>query len=100
MTERAVDVISAAAVSIDHSRWSNRIAYLFSVTGVLALMLGGAMYLDKPTHIINTLSWLIVFFGFLTVVTPSAEQVLKMLNVVAAIRAGAKIGANSDQETH
>lgn len=91
MTERAIDVIAAASVSIEHSRWGNRIVYLFAITGALALMLGAAVYLDKPASVVSTLAWLIVFFGFLTVVTPSAEQVIKMLNQVAAIKAGGAV---------
>ncbi|MNW22377.1 hypothetical protein D3C71_2238120 [compost metagenome] len=52
--------------------------------------LGLAIYFDKPAYVVSTLAWMIVFAATLTVVTPSAEQMTKMLAQVAAIRAGTK----------
>lgn len=90
--ERSMVLAQAAdfAKKIEHSQWSNRIIYLWAVTLVLGLILGGAIYLDKPLAVIHTLAGLIAFAQFLFVVTPSAEQVSKMLAQVAAIRAGTR----------
>lgn len=88
-----LDLITGAAASIEHSRWANRIIYLFAITAALVVLLGIAIGADKPAHVTTTLAWLIVFFAFLTVVTPSGEQVIKMLAQVQAIRAGTKAGA-------
>lgn len=85
-----LDVIAESAAAIEHSRWGNRLAYLFFLTGALIVALGLAIYFDKSAHVISTLAWMIVFAATLTVVTPSAEQMTKMLAQVAAIRAGTK----------
>lgn len=89
-----LDVIAEAgalAATIDHSRWSNRLAYLWAVTFVLLVMLAAAIWFDKPNTVIATLAWMIVFAKTLLVVTPSAEQMTKMLAQVAAIRAGTRV---------
>lgn len=91
MADRALDVIAEAAAAIDHSRWPVRLWYLAGMTTALILILGGAIFTDKPDHVVSTLAWMIVFSATLTVVTPSAEQMTKMLAQVAAIRAGAKV---------
>lgn len=91
MADRALDVIAEAAAAIDHSRWPVRLWYLSGMTTALILILGGAIFTDKPDHVVSTLAWMIVFSATLTVVTPSAEQMTKMLAQVAAIRAGAKV---------
>lgn len=91
MADRALDVIAEAAAAIDHSRWPVRLWYLAGTTTALILILGGSIFTDKPDHVISTLAWMIVFSATLTVVTPSAEQMTKMLAQVAAIRAGAKV---------
>lgn len=91
MADRALDVIAAASVSIEHSRWPFRLWYLIGATTALILLLGWAIHFDKSTHVVSTLAWMIVFCATLTVVTPSAEQMTKMLAQVAAIRAGAKV---------
>lgn len=85
-----LDLITGAAAAIEHSRWSNRLHYLAALTGVLIVLLGLAIYFDKPAFVVSTLAWMIVFAATLTVVTPSAEQMTKMLAQVAAIRAGTK----------
>lgn len=93
-TPTRLDVIAEAgalAETIEHSRWSNRLAYLWAVTFVLLVMLAGAIWFDKPRTVIDTLAWMIVFAATLLVVTPSAEQMTKMLAQVAAIRAGARV---------
>lgn len=87
------DLIASAANAIEHSRWGNRLAYLFCLTGALMVVLGLAIYFDKPPVVVSTLAWMIVFAATLTVVTPSAEQMTKMLAQVAAIRAGTKADA-------
>jgi len=92
-TPTKLDVIAEAgtlASTIDHSRWGNRLFYLWAVTAALLLMLAGSIYLDKPGFVIATLAWLLAFAVTLLVVTPSAEQMTKMLAQVAAIRAGTK----------
>lgn len=86
-------IITGAASAIEHSRWANRLHYLAALTGVLIVILGMAIYFDKPAFVISTLAWMIVFAATLTVVTPSGEQVIKMLAQVAAIRAGTKAAA-------
>lgn len=91
MADRALDVIAEAAASIEHSRWPVRLWYLSGTTMALILILGGAIFTDKPDHVVSTLAWMIIFAATLTVVTPSAEQMTKMLAQVAAIRAGAKV---------
>ncbi|WP_313105278.1 hypothetical protein [Brevundimonas sp.] len=92
-TPSKLDVIAEAgalAATIDHSRWPVRLWYLAGTTTALVIILGVAIFLDKPDHVISTLAWMIVFAATLTVVTPSAEQMTKMLAQVAAIRAGTK----------
>ncbi|WP_292036778.1 MULTISPECIES: hypothetical protein [unclassified Brevundimonas] len=83
-------MIIGAAAAIEHSRWPNRLNYLAGLTGVLVVILGLSIYFDKPAFVVSTLAWMIVFAATLTVVTPSAEQMTKMLAQVAAIRAGTK----------
>ena len=88
-----LDTIAEAgelAKAIDHSRWGNRLGYLWAFTFALMAMLAGAIWFDKPNTVIATLAWMIVFAATLLVVTPSAEQMTKMLAQVAAIRAGTK----------
>lgn len=87
---QALDVIAEAAAAIEHSRWGNRLVYLASLTGALLVALGLSIFFDKPAFVVSTLAWMIVFAATLTVVTPSAEQMTKMLAQVAAIRAGTK----------
>lgn len=91
MADRALDVIAAASVAIEHSRWPVRLWYLAGTTTALIVLLGLAIHFDKPAHVVSTLAWMIVFAATLMVVTPSAEQMTKMLAQVAAIRAGAKV---------
>ncbi len=86
-------IITAAAAAIEHSRWANRLHYLAALTSVLVVILGLSIYFDKPDFVVSTLAWMIVFAATLTVVTPSAEQMTKMLAQVAAIRAGTKADA-------
>ncbi|WP_433942388.1 hypothetical protein [Brevundimonas diminuta] len=88
-----LNIIAESAAAIEHSRWGNRLSYLFFLTGALIVALGLAIYFDKPEHVVSTLAWMIVFAATLTVVTPSAEQMTKMLAQVAAIRAGTKADA-------
>ena len=88
-----LDLITGAASAIEHSRWANRLHYLAALTGVLIVILGMAIYFDKPAFVVSTLGWMIVFAATLTVVTPTAEQMTKMLAQVAAIRAGTKADA-------
>lgn len=85
-----LDLIAESAAAIEHSRWGNRLGYLAALTIGLMAALGLAIYSDKPAYVISTLAWMIVFAATLTVVTPSAEQMTKMLAQVAAIRAGTK----------
>lgn len=89
-----LDVIAESAAAIEHSRWGNRLSYLFFLTSALMVALGLAIYFDKPEHVVSTLALMIVFAATLTVVTPSAEQMTKMLAQVAAIRAGTKADAS------
>lgn len=97
MTDRPaptkLDVIAEAgtlAATIEHSRWGNRVLYLWAFTFLLMGVLAAAIWFDKPLAVVQLLAGLIGFAAFLLVVTPSGEQVLKMLAQVAAIRAGTK----------
>lgn len=85
-----LNLIAESAAAIEHSRWGNRLVYLSVLTGALIVGLGLAIQFDKPAFVVSTLAWMIVFSATLTVVTPSAEQMTKMLAQVAAIRAGTK----------
>lgn len=89
--KEAVDVIDAAAAAIEHSRWGNRLWYLAICSGATMVVLGGAIWFDKPVAVINGLYWLMVWLSFLMVVTPSAEQSVKMLAQVKSIRAGGSV---------
>lgn len=89
---RALNVIAEAAASIEHSRWGNRIWYLCLTTTALIVLLGVAIFWEKGgDHAVTALAVLVAFCAFLTVVTPSAEQVSKMLAQVAAIKAGGNV---------
>lgn len=81
------EVIATSAAAIDNSRWSNRLGYMWSTTGVLLVIMGGAVWREND-HAVTTLGGLIVANAILAVVTPSAEQISKMLAQVAAIRFG------------
>lgn len=85
-----LNLIAESAAAIEHSRWGNRLTYLAALTGALMVGLGLAIQFDKPAYVISTLAWMIIFCATLTVITPSAEQMTKMLAQVAAIRAGTK----------
>lgn len=85
-----LDIIAESAAAIEHSRWGNRLIYLSILTVALLIAMAVAIFLDKPAFVISTLAWMIVFAATLTVVTPSAEQMTKMLAQVAAIRMGTK----------
>ncbi|MNX94501.1 hypothetical protein D3C86_1267350 [compost metagenome] len=85
-----LNLITGAAAAIEHSLWGNRLNYLTALTVELMVALGLAIFFDKPAFVISTLAWMIIFAAVLTVVTPSAEQMTKMLAQVAAIRAGTK----------
>lgn len=86
--ETKSDVITTAAASIDNSRWSNRIVMLFVAMAALLILLGLAIMLNKGVQSINAVERLLVVVLVLAVVTPSAEQLSKMLAQVAAIRFG------------
>lgn len=92
MIDKAEIIAQAAEAgkTIEHSRWGNRVWYLWAFTLAVMGMLAAAVWLDKPLSVIHTLAGLLAFAAFLLVVTPSAEQVTKMLAQVAAIRAGAR----------
>ena len=82
--ERVGTIASKGQLRMSFLRWA-------VVIVPLILLLGWAIHFDKSTHVVSTLAWMIVFCATLTVVTPSAEQMTKMLAQVAAIRAGAKV---------
>lgn len=92
MADRALDVIAEAAASIEHSRWPFRLWYLVGATTALIVLLGVAIFFERGgDHAVTALAALVAFCAFLTVVTPSGEQVAKMLAQVAAIRAGGEV---------
>ena len=86
--ETKSDVINTAAGSIENSRWSNRIVMLFVAMAALLALLGLSILLNKGVQSINAVERLLVVVLVLAVVTPSAEQLSKMLAQVAAIRFG------------
>lgn len=73
---------------VTNSVWKNRIIYSWAVTVGLLVGLIGSAFLDKGDHTISVLAGCVMFITFLTIVAPSAEQVVKMFQQVAAIRAG------------
>lgn len=81
------EVIAASAGSIENSRWGNRLAFMHWTTAALLAILAAAVWRSSP-HAITALSGLFVVNAVLMVVTPSAEQITKMLAQVAAIRFG------------
>lgn len=87
-----LDLIADAAAAIEHSPCANRLDYLAALT-VLVVIVGLAICFDQPVFVVSTLAWIIVFAATLIVVTPSGEQMTKMLAQVAAIRAGTKADA-------
>lgn len=89
--KEAVDVIDASAAAIEHSRWGNRLWYLAICSGATMVVLGLSIWFDKPIEVIKTLYWMMVWLSLLMVVTPSAEQAIKMLSIVKSIRAGGSV---------
>lgn len=86
--ETKSDVISTAASSIDNSRWSNRVLMMAGSLVALLGLLWAAILMNKSGAAINTVERLVALVLVLAVVTPSAEQLSKMLAQVAAIRFG------------
>lgn len=86
--ETKSDVISTAASSIDNSRWSNRVWMMAGSLVALLGLLWAAILMNKSGAAINTVERLVALVLVLAVVTPSAEQLSKMLAQVAAIRFG------------
>lgn len=86
--EAKTEVITAAAGSIEHSRWGNRLLFMHWTTAVLLVILGGAVFWSKGNHAVSVIAGLFTLNAILMVVTPSAEQITKMLAQVAAIRFG------------
>lgn len=87
-------VIEAAAGAIQNSVWKNRVIYSWAVTAALVFGLLAVCFVTKDQHTISTLAWLIFSNNILMLVAPTAEQIVKMMAQVAAIRAGAKVQAN------
>lgn len=81
------EVIAQAASSIDNSRWANRLLFMHWTTLGLLAILAWAVHV-KNGHAVTVLGGLFVTNAILAVVTPSAEQMTKMLAQVAAIRFG------------
>lgn len=86
--ETKSEVIASAAGAIENSRWRSRIIMLCWALGAQLVILAAAILLDKPQAAVNTMGGLVVVSLVLAVVTPSAEQLSKMLAQVAAIRFG------------
>lgn len=92
MSDRALNIIAEAAAAIDHSRWPFRLWYLVCATTALIVLLGLAIFFERGgDHAVTMLTSLVAFCAFLTVITPSAEQVTKMMAQVSAIRAGGAV---------
>lgn len=73
---------------IAHSNWKNRIWYSWVVTAALLVGLIVCCFLSREAHIIHALSALVGLVCFLVMVAPSAEQAIKMLAQVKAIKNG------------
>lgn len=85
-----MSAIVDAASAIGHSTWKARVWYSWAISAGLLVGLIACCFLSKSAHIVSTLAWCLVTNNILMLVAPSAEQVVKMLAQVAAIRAGAK----------
>lgn len=77
-----------SAQAVTHSVWKNRMIYSWVVSLGLLVGLIGSAFMDKSDHTISVLAGSLITLTFLTIVAPSAEQVVKMFQQVAAIRAG------------
>lgn len=80
--------VADSASAVTNSVWKNRIIYSWVVTVLLLVGLIGSAFMNKSDHTISVLAGCVMAVTFLTIVAPSAEQVVKMFQQVAAIRAG------------
>jgi hypothetical protein len=77
------------SVEIEHSNWKNRVIYSWAVTVALLAGLIVSCFLGRADYIVHALSALVALVCFLVMVAPSAEQAIKMLAQVKAIKNGA-----------
>lgn len=83
----------AAADPIAVSFWKNRVVYVGLVTAALMAALFYSIAVDRH---VSTVAWLLSTMFILYLVAPSAEQAVKMLATVSALRAGVAFTSHAD----
>lgn len=84
--------VANAASPIEHSNWTDRKTYIFSVTAALLAILIAAIIYDRHVDVV---AWLLATVFILFLVAPSAEQAVKMLATVAALRSGVAFASSA-----
>lgn len=87
-----VDHVATPTTPLEHSNWNARKAYVWAVTIGLFAALILAVVLDRHVDVV---AWLMATMFILFLVAPSAEQAIKMLATVAALRAGVAFASTS-----
>lgn len=84
---------ASAGGVIAHSDWLARKRYVLLATLVLLGVLVYAIHVDRH---VDAVAWLLSTLFVLFLVAPSAEQAVKMLATVAALRAGVAITTSAE----
>lgn len=94
-TAASTKPLATAGEPIPHSSWDRRSVYVWLVTGALLGFAGRAMETESDAGL-DLVGFLLSFLFVLYIVAPSAEQAVKMLATVAALRAGVSFASSSD----
>lgn len=86
--EAKTEVIQASAGAIENSRWKSRVTIMVLSLIALFVLFAIAVFTKADRSVIGTLERLLALVLVLAVVTPSGEQIIKMLAQVTAIRFG------------
>jgi hypothetical protein len=86
-------VTATAVEPLSVSFWKNRVVYVSLSTAALFVILAGAIFADRHVDVV---AWLLATMFVLYLVAPSAEQAVKMLATVAALRAGVAFTSTAD----
>lgn len=86
-------VTATAVEPIAVSFWKNRVVYVALSTAALFVLLGYSIHADRH---VSTVAWLLSTMFILYLVAPSAEQAIKMLATVSALRAGVAFTSTAD----
>ena len=86
-------VTATAVEPIAVSFWKNRVVYVALVTAALMAALFYSIAVDRH---VSTVAWLLSTMFILYLVAPSAEQAIKMLATVSALRAGVAFTSTAD----